>query len=72
MSDITASIIQKVKDELDIQEELAPAELYDLLHRYRNSQHPYRFTDTSDEVSCLHYSQVSSIKKLAVPNAKCE
>lgn len=45
MPDITPSIIQKVKDELNIQEELPPTELYDLLHRYRNSQHPDRFTD---------------------------
>jgi hypothetical protein len=46
MPDITPSIIQKVKDELNIQDDLPPTELYNQLHKYRNLQHPDRFTDS--------------------------
>ena len=40
MTELTTSIIQKVKDELQTNEELSATELYDLLHKYRSSQHP--------------------------------
>jgi hypothetical protein len=39
------SVIQKVKDELSITEDLSSTELYDLLHKYRSSQHPDKFVD---------------------------
>lgn len=45
MADITSSIIQKVKNELQIQDDLTSTELYDLLHKYRSTQHPDKFTD---------------------------
>lgn len=45
MADITSSIIQKVKNELQIQDNLSSTELYDLLHKYRSTQHPDKFTD---------------------------
>ena len=45
MTELNKSIIQKVKDELEITDDLSSTELYDLLHRYRSSQHPDKFTD---------------------------
>jgi hypothetical protein len=45
MTELTTSIIQKVKDELQITEDLASTELYDLLHKYRSSQHPDKYLD---------------------------
>lgn len=45
MSEIEVSIIQKVKDELSISEDLTGTELYDLLHKYRSTQHPDKFSD---------------------------
>ncbi|MBD1398491.1 hypothetical protein H9Q13_15065 [Pontibacter sp. JH31] len=45
MEELTTSIIQKVKDELKITEELSSTELYDMLHKYRSSQHPDKFLD---------------------------
>jgi hypothetical protein len=45
MKEITASIIQKAKDQLNTTEDLPATELYDLLHKYRSSNHPDKFTD---------------------------
>lgn len=45
MSEITISIIQKVKEELSISEDLESTELYNLLHKYRSSQHPDKFVN---------------------------
>ena len=45
MTELNKSIIQKVKDELGITDDLSSTELYDLLHKYRSSQHPDKFTD---------------------------
>lgn len=45
MKGLTTSIIQKVKDELGITEDLPSIELYDLLHKHRNLQHPDKFAD---------------------------
>lgn len=45
MTEISKSIIQKVKDELDVKEDLTSSELYDLLHKYRRTQHPDKYTD---------------------------
>ncbi len=45
MTKLNKSIIQKVKDELGIADNLSSTELYDLLHRYRSSQHPDKFID---------------------------
>lgn len=45
MTEITISIIQKVKEELSVSDDLASTELYDLLHKYRNSQHPDKFVN---------------------------
>lgn len=43
MTEITTSIIQKVKDELKITDELSSTELYDLLHKHRTNNHPDKF-----------------------------
>jgi hypothetical protein len=45
MSNIEKNIIQKVKDELQVSEDLSSTELYDLLHKYRSTQHPDKYTD---------------------------
>jgi hypothetical protein len=45
MADITTSVIQKVKTELGVEENLSSTELYDLLHKYRSNNHPDKFTD---------------------------
>ncbi|MCZ2474835.1 hypothetical protein G9H61_05220 [Aquirufa ecclesiirivi] len=45
MTKLAVSIIQKVKDELHSSEDLNSTELYDLLHKYRSSQHPDKFMD---------------------------
>ncbi len=45
MTGVTTSIVQKVKDELQVSDDLIPTELYDLLHKYRSSQHPDKFMD---------------------------
>ncbi|KAF2082030.1 hypothetical protein [Flavobacterium sharifuzzamanii] len=45
METLTASIIQTVKDELQESGDLTSTELYDLLYKYRNSQHPDKFFD---------------------------
>jgi hypothetical protein len=45
METLTASIIQTVKDELEESRDLASTELYELLYKYRNSQHPDKFID---------------------------
>jgi hypothetical protein len=50
MTELTVSIIQKVKDELDLVEDLPSTELYDQLYKYRNSQHPDKFIDTKTKV----------------------
>lgn len=39
------SIIQEVKNELSIEDDLSSNELYDLLYKYRNGQHPDKYTD---------------------------
>jgi hypothetical protein len=46
MTNIATSIIQKVKNELDVSEDLSSTELYDLLHKHRTNSHPDKFTDT--------------------------
>jgi len=43
--EITNSIIQEVKDELGISYDIPSTRLYDLLHKYRPTQHPDKFTD---------------------------
>lgn len=43
MKELANSIIQTVKDELQITDELSAAELYNILYDYRNSQHPDKF-----------------------------
>jgi len=45
MEELTTSIIQTVKDELQETGDIASTELYDLLYKYRNSQHPDKFFD---------------------------
>ena len=45
MTQLSISIIQKVRDELNVSSDLESTELYDLLHKYRNSQHPDKFTN---------------------------
>jgi hypothetical protein len=45
MKTVTKSIIQKVKDQLAISDDLSATELYDLLHKYRSSQHPDKYLD---------------------------
>lgn len=45
MTELATSIIQKVKGELQIADDLSATELYDLLHKYRSSQHPDQFID---------------------------
>lgn len=51
MTTITTSILQKVKDELDLKEDLPSTDLYDLLHKHRSNNHPDKFTndDTKNE-----------------------
>lgn len=50
MTNLTRSIIQKVKDELCVSEDLTSTELYDLLHKYRSSQHPDKFLDEQRKI----------------------
>lgn len=45
MTEISLSIIQKVKDELNVNDDLTSTELYDLLHKHRSSQHPDKYFD---------------------------
>jgi len=45
MTVLSISIIQKVKDELQTTEDLSTTDFYDLLHKYRSSQHPDKFMD---------------------------
>lgn len=45
MSEIITSIIQKVKDELNISEDISTTELYDLLYKHRTNNHPDKFTN---------------------------
>ncbi|TLX72386.1 hypothetical protein E9993_17770 [Labilibacter sediminis] len=45
MTQIDKSIIQKVKDAIQVDSELESNELYDLLFDYRNTQHPDRYND---------------------------
>lgn len=45
MEELTTSIIQTVKDELQESGDITSTELYDLLYKYRNSQHPDKFFD---------------------------
>jgi hypothetical protein len=47
MSNIEKNIIQKVKEELQVSEKenLSSTELYDLLHKYRSTQHPDKYAD---------------------------
>lgn len=45
MEELTTSIIQDVKDELQETGDITSTELYDLLYKYRNSQHPDKFFD---------------------------
>lgn len=49
MKKLDKSIIQRVKDELDISDDLSSTELYDLLHKYRSSQHPDNFIDSDKQ-----------------------
>lgn len=45
MSEVITSIIQKVKNALDISDDLSSTELYDRLFNYRNAVHPDKFVD---------------------------
>lgn len=51
MTNITTSILQKVKNELQLNEDLPSTDLYDLLHKHRSNNHPDKFTndDTKKE-----------------------
>ena len=40
---VEKSIIQKVKDEIQIDYQIESTELYDLLYDYRNTQHPDKY-----------------------------
>ena len=48
MTKIATSILQKVKDELELNEDLPSTDLYDLLHKHRSNNHPDKFTN--DEI----------------------
>jgi len=43
MEELVVSVIQKVKDVLNIKEELSSEDLYDRLHDYRSTLHPDKF-----------------------------
>lgn len=60
--EITNSIIQEVKDELGITDDIPSTRLYDLLHKYRTSQHPDKFTDESlKEVAEEKFKKINSL-----------
>ena len=60
--EITNSIIQEVKDELGISDDIPITKLYNLLHKYRTSQHPDKFTDENlKEVAEEKFKKINSL-----------
>ncbi|WP_417801180.1 hypothetical protein [Tenacibaculum sp.] len=60
--EITNSIIQEVKDELGISDDIPSTRLYDLLHKYRTTQHPDKFTDENlKEVAEEKFKKINSL-----------